>query len=88
MDSNEERAFQFCIWSPGTILRITYLFELCEGALWSKHKTQRQSLAKASGASRRAMDVGSRSVQGRALGDAPSSECPHHLILQQPADLE
>lgn len=34
------------------------------------------------------MDVGSRTVQGRALGDAPSSECPHHLILQQPADLQ
>lgn len=65
-----------------------YLLELCEGALWSKHKTQWQSLAKASGASRGAVDVGSRSVQGRALGDTPSSECPHHLILQQPADLE
>lgn len=34
------------------------------------------------------MDVGSCTVQGRALGDAPSSECPHHLILQQPADLQ
>lgn len=63
------------------------LLELREGTLWSKHKTQWQSLAKAGGASRRAMDVGSCTVQGRALGDAPSSECPHHLILQQPADL-
>lgn len=27
-------------------------------------------------------------VQGRALGDAPSSESPYHLILQQPADLQ
>ena len=26
-------------------------------------------------------------VQGWALGDAPSSQRPHHLILQQPADL-
>lgn len=63
------------------------LLELCEGTLWPKHKAQWQSLAEAGGASRRAMDVGRRAVQGRALGDAPSSECPHHLILQQPADL-
>lgn len=34
------------------------------------------------------MDVGGRTVQGWALGDAPSSERPHHLILQQPADLQ
>lgn len=88
MDLNQEGAFQFCIWSPRSSLRTMYLLELCEGALWSKHKTQRQSLAKASGASRRAMDVGSCPVQGRALGDAPSSECSHHLIFQQPADLE
>lgn len=63
------------------------LLELCEGTLWPKYKTQWQSLAKAGGASRRAMDMGSCAVQGRALGDAPSSECPHHLIFQQPADL-
>lgn len=34
------------------------------------------------------MDVGGCAVQGRALGDAPSSQRPHHLILQQPADLQ
>lgn len=34
------------------------------------------------------MDVGSCTVQSRALGDAPSSEGSHHLILQQPADLQ
>lgn len=32
--------------------------------------------------------MGGRTVQGWALGDAPSSERPHHLILQQPADLQ
>lgn len=57
------------------------LLELCEGAFWPKHKAQRRSLAKAGGASRRAMDVGGCSVQGRAPGDAPSSECPYHLIF-------
>lgn len=57
------------------------LLELCEGALWPKHKTQRGSLAEAGRASRRAMNVGSRSVQGRALGDAPSPECPYHLVF-------
>lgn len=34
------------------------------------------------------MDVGSCTVQGRALGDAPSSEGPYHLVLQQPVDLQ
>lgn len=57
------------------------LLELCEGALWPEHKAQRGSLAEAGGASGRAMNVGSRSVQDRALGDAPSSECPYHLIF-------
>lgn len=34
------------------------------------------------------MDVGSCTVQGRALGDAPSSEGRYHLVLQQPVDLQ
>jgi hypothetical protein len=67
---------------PWSVLRaVYYLLELCEGALWPKHKTQRGSLAEAGRASRRAMNVGSRSVQGRALGDAPSPECPYHLVF-------
>lgn len=68
-------------------MRAAYLLELCEGTFWPKHKTQWQGLAKAGAASRRATDVGSCPVQGRALWDAPSSEGPHHLILQQPVDL-
>lgn len=31
--------------------------------------------------------MGSCTVQGRALRDAPSSQGSHHLILQQPVDL-
>lgn len=68
-------------------MRAAYLLELREGTFWPKHKTQWQGLAKAGAASRRATDVGSCPVQGRALWDAPSSEGPHHLILQQPVDL-
>lgn len=30
---------------PRSVLRAAYLLELCEGALWPKHKTQRRSLA-------------------------------------------
>lgn len=63
------------------------LLELCEGTLRPEDKTQWQSLAKAGGAPRRAVDVGSCTVQSRTPGDASSSECPHHLIFQQPANL-
>lgn len=70
------------------VLRVAYLLELREGTFWPEHKTQWQGLAKAGGASRRAMDVGSGAVQSRALGDAPSSEGPYYLVLQQPVDLQ
>lgn len=69
----------FSFWS--VLREAYYLLKLCEGALWPKHKTQRGSLAEAGRASRRAMNVGSCSVQGRALGDAPSPECPYHLVF-------